>query len=376
MAQTVQSQAKVAPFKRRPGIGFVQGIGLTVLLAASAKLLSYLPLLSIMGHLVIAIMLGLIWRAIIGVPEYAVRGVSFSSKKLLRLGIILLGMRLNIQSVMEAGPQVLAMSIIHIAFTIAVVYSLAKWLKISDELGILTACGTAICGAAAVVAIAPQVKAKNEETAIAAAVVALLGTLFTLIYSFIYPLLGLSAHRYGVLAGATLHEIAHVIAAAAPAGNTAEDIAVVVKLTRVAMLVPVSLLLGIWMNRKERRDNKARARVQPNVEEQPNAAARPNPAGGTMASLFSRWRSIQVPWFILGFVLMSGLNTWGVISERVAGMIVAAAYLLIAVAMAGLGLGVDLAVFRRLGIRPFWAGLIGSAALSILGYGMLYFIGA
>ncbi|WP_019637387.1 YeiH family protein [Paenibacillus fonticola] len=376
MAQTVQSQAKVAPFKRRPGIGFVQGIGLTVLLAASAKLLSYLPLLSIMGHLVIAIMLGLIWRAIIGVPEYAVRGVSFSSKKLLRLGIILLGMRLNIQSVMEAGPQVLAMSIIHIAFTIAVVYSLAKWLKISDELGILTACGTAICGAAAVVAIAPQVKAKNEETAIAAAVVALLGTLFTLIYSFIYPLLGLSAHRYGVLAGATLHEIAHVIAAAAPAGNTAEDIAVVVKLTRVAMLVPVSLLLGIWMNRKERRDNKARARVQPNVEEQPNAAARPNPAGGTMASLFSRWRSIQVPWFILGFVLMSGLNTWGVISEPIAGMIVAAAYLLIAVAMAGLGLGVDLAVFRRLGIRPFWAGLIGSAALSILGYGMLYFIGA
>lgn len=406
MARTVQSQAKIAPFKRRPGIGFVQGIGLTVLLAAAAKLLSYLPLLSIMGHLVIAIMLGLIWRVIIGVPEHAVRGISFSSKKLLRLGIILLGMRLNIQSVMEAGPQVLAMSIIHIAFTIAVVYSLAKWLKISDELGILTACGTAICGAAAVVAIAPQVKAKNEETAIAAAVVALLGTLFTLIYSFIYPLLGLSAHRYGVLAGATLHEIAHVIAAAAPAGNTAEDIAVVVKLTRVAMLVPVSLLLGIWMNRKERRDKKAGARVQtdgeeqlnaaaqpsvtvqpraveqpsatvhPSIEEQPNATAQPNPAGGTMASLFSSWCSIQVPWFILGFVLMSGLNTWGVISEPIAGMIVATAYLFIAVAMAGLGLGVDVAVFRRLGIRPFWAGLIGSAALSILGYGMLYFIGA
>lgn len=346
MAQTVQSQTNVAPFKRKQSFGFVQGIGLTVLLAVAAKFLSYLPLLSVMGHLVIAIMLGLIWRAAIGVPEHIVGGISFSSKKLLRVGIIMLGMRLNLQSIIQAGPKVLAMAAIHIAFTIVVVVSLAKWFKISGKLGVLTACGTAICGAAAVVAIAPQVEAKDEETAIGAAVVAILGTGFTLVYSLLYPVFGLSAHSYGIFAGATLHEIAHVIAAAAPAGSQAEDIAIVVKLARVALLVPVSLLLGMWMNRKKR--------TGPRI---------------------SRKRSIQIPWFILGFLLMSGVNTLGIIPERAAGMIVAAAYLLIAVAMAGLGLGVDLAVFRRLGIRPFWAGLIGSVALSLLGYGNLYLFG-
>lgn len=351
MAQIVQSQIKTAPFKRRQRFGFVQGLGLTVVLAIAAKYLSSLPLLSVMGHLVIAIMLGLIWRAVIGVPEYATAGISFSSKKLLRLGIIMLGMRLNLQSIFQAGPKVLAMAIIHITFTIAVVFGLAKWFKISGQLGILTACGTAICGAAAVVAIAPQVKAQDEETAIGAAVVAILGTLFTLIYSLMYPVMGLSAHGYGVFSGATLHEIAHVIAAAAPAGSEAEDIAVVVKLTRVAMLVPVSLLLGMWMNRKERRESAA--------------------TGKTVVEV-SRLRSVQIPWFILGFLLMSGVNTLEIVPERASGLIVAAAYLLIAIAMAGLGLGVDLAVFRRLGIKPFWAGLIGSIALSVLGYGTLY----
>lgn len=250
----------------------------------------------------------------------------------------------------------LVMAVLHIAFTIAVVASLAKWMKISGQLGLLTACGTAICGAAAVVAIAPQVQAKDEETAIGAAVVAILGTLFTLIYSLLYPLLGLSAHGYGVFAGATLHEIAHVIAAAAPGGREAEDIAVVVKLARVAMLVPVSLGLGMWMRRKERQTRQsASCDAQPEAEE--------------------TQQKIQIPWFILGFLLMSGGNTLGVIPGNVASLTVAAAYLLIAVAMAGLGLGVDLAVFRRLGIKPFWAGLLGSVGLTVLGYGTLFLFG-
>lgn len=83
-----------------------------------------------------------------------------------------------------------------------------------------------------VVTIAPQVKAKDDETAVGAAIIAILGTIFTLIYTLLYPVLGLSPYGYGVFSGATLHEIAHVIAAAAPGGSTAVDIAVIVKLTR------------------------------------------------------------------------------------------------------------------------------------------------
>ena len=99
-------------------------------------------------------------------------------------------------------------------------------------------------------AIAPQVKAKDDETAVGAAIIAILGTIFTLIYTLLYPVLGFSPYGYGVFSGATLHEIAHVIAAAAE-GSTAVDIAVIVKLTRVAMLVPVAILIGLWFGKSE-----------------------------------------------------------------------------------------------------------------------------
>ena len=168
-----------------------------------------------MGQLVIAILIGMVWRAAIGVPHDAIAGTNFASKKLLRFGIILLGMRLNLVDIAKAGPKVLVIAAVVITFTIFVVYGLTKVFKVEKKLGILTACGTAICGAAAVVAIAPQVKAKDDETAVGAAIIAILGTIFTLIYTLLYPVLGLSPYGYGVFSGATLHEIAHVIAAAA-----------------------------------------------------------------------------------------------------------------------------------------------------------------
>ena len=160
-------------------------------------------------------------------------------------------MRLNLVDIAKAGPKVLVIAAVVITFTIFVVYGLTKVFKVEKKLGILTACGTAICGAAAVVAIAPQVKAKDDETAVGAAIIAILGTIFTLIYTLLYPVLGLSPYGYGVFSGATLHEIAHVIAAAAPGGSTAVDIAVIVKLTRVAMLVPVAILIGLWFGKSE-----------------------------------------------------------------------------------------------------------------------------
>ena len=98
--------------------------------------------------------------------------------------------------------------------------------------------------AAAVVAVAPQVKAKDEETAVGAATVAVLGAIFTLIYSVIYSILNLSPTGYGIFTGATLHEIAHVIAAADVGGSEAVDLAVIVKLTRVALLVDTSIIIG------------------------------------------------------------------------------------------------------------------------------------
>lgn len=325
------------------GRGFTLGLAITLALAFTAKFIAMLPVFSIMGQLVLAILLGIACRAWGVVPALAAAGISFSSKKLLRFGIILLGMRLNLVDIMHAGPKVFAIAVINIVFTIFVVYGLSKWLKVDRKLGILTACGTAICGAAAVAAIAPQMKANDNETAISAAAVAILGTIFTLMYAVLYPLLQLSDVGYGIFAGATLHEVAHVIAAAAPVGQEAVDLAVLVKMTRVAMLVPVAIIIGIWHGRAAIKANKGMQ--------------------GNKLSL----RSIPVPWFILGFLAMSALNTLGVLPSALTEQLIAAAYLLIAMAMAGLGLGVDIDIFRRLGKKPFIAGLIGSVLLAVLG---------
>ncbi|EOO24097.1 hypothetical protein IIU_06848 [Bacillus cereus VD133] len=297
-----------------------------------------------MGQLVIAILIGMVWRAIISVPYEAIAGTNFAGKKLLRFGIILLGMRLNLVDIVKAGPKVLVISVIVITFTLVLVYTLTRVFGVEKRLGMLTACGTAICGAAAVVAIGPQLKAKDEEIAVGAAIVAILGTVFTLLFTLFYSVLGFSPYAYGVFSGATLHEIAHVIAAAEPGGSIAVDIAVIVKLTRVAMLVPVAIFIGLWFQRSEREGKN------------------------------NSWRDIPIPWFIFGFLAMSSFHSLGIIPEVIAEYIVMLAYMLIAMAMAGLGLNVEFTTFRKLGSRAFVAGLIGSIGLSIVGYILVYLL--
>lgn len=329
-------------FENERTLNFIKGIGLTLVIAIIARFLAGFPFLSIMGQLVIAILIGMAIRSTFGLHENLQPGVSFSSKKLLRLGIILLGMRLNLVDIYEAGSSVFLIAIINIIFALVIVYLFTRFFGVEKRLGILTACGTAICGAAAVVAIAPQVKAKEEETAVAAATVALLGTIFTLLYTAFYSFLNLTEKGYGVFAGGTLHEIAHVIAAAAVGGDTAVDIAVIVKLTRVALLVPVALIIG-WLVQRKEEDSK----------------------GGKISLSI-------IPWFILGFLAMSGFNTLGIVPPSVADTIVSISYLLIGMAMAGLGLGVEIRTFRKLGMKAFVAGFLGSVLLSILGYLLVF----
>ncbi|AIQ58518.1 YeiH family protein [Paenibacillus borealis] len=343
---------------------FAGGIAITLILAVAAKYMALLPVLGMMGQLVLAILLGIGLRAVAGVPEQTMAGVRFSGKRLLRAGIILLGMRLNLGDIVQAGPKVLAIAAINLVFTLFTVYGLARWLKMERRLGLLTACGTAICGAATVAAIAPQIKATDNETAVGAATVAILGTIFTLVYTILYPYMGLSASGYGIFTGATLHEVAHVIAAAIPAGQQGSDLAILVKLTRVAMLVPVALILGLIEGRRERKLH-SRMKLSNGAEDDCAAGTEGNREG----------KKLPVPWFIAGFLLMSGINTLGVIPQQLASDMITLAYLLLAMAMAGLGLGIDLKTFSSMGRKPVIAGFIGSVFMSLLGIGLVHWLG-
>ncbi|WP_341300991.1 YeiH family protein [Lysinibacillus sp. FSL H8-0500] len=336
----VNRQNKIKYF---PHLAFFKGILLTLFIALVAKYIATFSLFSIVGQLVIAMVLGVAWRAAFKVQDSWQVGITFSSKKLLRFGIILLGMRLNLVDIYHTGASVFLIAIIDLLFALIVVYGLTKMFKVEQKLGILTACGTAICGAAAVVAIAPQIKANEKETAVGAAIVALLGTVFTLIYTILYSIIHLTPTEYGIFAGGTLHEIAHVIAAASAGGNEAVDLAVIVKLTRVALLAPIAIIIGVFYQKVDKGEEK-------------------------VLSL-----SI-IPWFIVGFLAMGAFNSLGIVDANTAQIIVNIAYILIAMAMAGLGLNIEIKIFKELGVKAFIAGLIGSVCLAIMGYILVIFL--
>jgi len=319
--------------------GFWLGIGLTLFIAVIAKLATLLPYVSLIGPLVFAILIGMLWNTFFPIRAEWEGGIEFSSKKLLRAGIILLGMRLNLDDIASAGWPAFLWAVGSVLIGIGAVYGIARAIGADKTISFLTACGTGICGAAAIVAVASQVKAKPEQTAISVAIIAILGTLFTFVYTLVYPVLKLSSEAFGMFVGGTLHEIAHVVAAGDVGGTEALDFALVVKLTRVMLLIFVAGGVGIWMSRKNKQ-----------------AAEKFN------------LKTLPIPWFIFGFLAVSTLYTTGIVPEAVASVFVTLAYLLMAMSMAGLGLNVKFEAFRSAGMKPFVAGLGGTVILVLVGY--------
>jgi len=328
------------PEQNRKWKGFFKGLSLTLILAILAGNIAVLPFFSVMGIMILSIIIGMGWKGLMEVPADAASGITFSSKILLRAGIILMGLRLNFAQIVEAGFSIILIDVIVIAFTLALMIYLGNLLGVDKHLSALIAVGTAVCGAAAIVAVAPLIGARKEFTAVSVACIAILGTIGTILYTFLYPVMGLDPYHYGILAGSTLHELAHVIAAAVPGGNVSGDIAILVKLGRVALLIPVAILLGYVYTAKEK-------------EQSPKAG--------------KRLKDLPVPWFIFGFLACSLLNTWGVIPHSINQGLITLSVFLLSMAMAGLGLGINLGDFKKIGMKAVLVGVIGFIALAALG---------
>lgn len=308
------------------------GIATAFVIALGARQLASLPGLTILGPMIMAILIGIMLRAAFGLPAQLKSGAAFCSRWLLRGAIVLMGVRLHFGKVIQLGPSVLLLDAVIVFAAIALFTILGRIFKLPPRLTTLIGAGTGICGAAAIAAVAPVVDATEEETAFGIAVITLLGTLGTIIYSFIYNALTLSPEFYGTWVGSTLHEVAHVVAAASVGGAEASDVAVLVKLGRVAMLVPAVLYIGLRQNQKGNKKTK-----------------------------------VAFPLFVVGFLIVSILTTQGIIpASQVPGLTTLSAFIL-TIAMAGIGMGVDLKSFARVGYKPFVMGLIGSVFVSLLG---------
>ncbi|USK72481.1 putative sulfate exporter family transporter [Peribacillus asahii] len=318
----------------------MSGIGFTLIIAVLGFILAALPGLNHIGPLACAILLAVVYRQIFGYPEKLRTGIQFSSKKLLRFAIILYGLKLNMIVIFHQGFPLLLRGAITIIFSIVVLMIIAKWLKADFNLSLLLGVGTGICGAAAIAAVSPIIKAKDEDTAMGVGIIALVGTVFSIIYTLIYPFLSIGPMNYGNWVGISLHEIGHVALAAAPAGQDALAHALLAKLTRVFLLIPVCFILMLWMKKKGKTEGEAR---------------------------------FEFPWFLIGFIVMSFVGSYIIgnkvlVSQKVMSDIADFTSLMLTMSMTGLGLNISLKELRTKAIRPLIAIIITSFLLSSLTY--------
>lgn len=279
--------------------------------------------------LTIAIIIGIIYNNMIGTQDIFKDGVKFSLKKLLKVGIVLLGFKLNIYAILKLGPQILTMVIIYVPMTLILAIILGKMLKANNKLATLIGVGSCICGASAVVALTPCINADDDDSVIAVSIVSFLGAIGVLVYSGVAASgLNLTEIQYGAWSGLTLHGVAHALAAAFALGDTAGEIGTFVKMARVLMLVPVSLVLGYFFNKENTSNNKA-----------------------------------KFPMYVLYFILAGVINSLGIIPPSITKLFTKASSLFILMSMTAMGLSVN---FRSIIDKGIKALLVGSILFIVL----------
>jgi uncharacterized integral membrane protein (TIGR00698 family) len=284
------------------------------------------------SSLMIAVALGVIVRWLVGAPAKMRPGVQFVQKHLLRIAIVLLGAQLTFEQVGAAGGPVLVVIIAAVVLTFAFTCWAGRWLRTDPALTQLIAAGSSICGISAIVASNTVLKAPDEDVAYAIATATAFGSLSIFLYPLIAAGLSLDPMLYAVWVGSSLHEVAQVIAAGLIYGEEAGEFAVVVKLTRVLMLVPMVLMLG-WIAGLGARSSKSDS-----------------------GSLLDVLRSLPLPIFIAGFVGMIAINSMGLISTGPRAAMTAVSAFLFAMALVALGLETDLRKLMDRGPRPLMVG--------------------
>ena len=285
--------------------------------------------------LVFAILLGVAVRTAWTPDRRWHGGIEFSAKTLLEIAVVLLGASVSVRAVLAIGPALIAGIAVVVMVAIATSYAISRTLGLPRRMAILVACGNSICGNSAIAAVAPVIGADGEDVASSIAFTAVLGVIVVLVLPLLVPILKMSLTQYGVMAGLTVYAVPQVLAATLPIGALSNQVGTVVKLVRVLMLGPVVLVVALLAAKlREETDEPA-----PEV----TAGDRPKPGRPPLRQL--------VPWFIVGFLLIAGLRTTGLIPQAALEPIGVGANLLTTVSMAALGLGVDIRVVAKAGPR-------------------------
>ncbi|MDC9582439.1 YeiH family protein [Xenorhabdus sp. PR6a] len=320
---------------------FIPGILLTAVLTAIAIYIGTLPWFINMGLgvLTLAILLGMV----IGNTLYPLlkstcdSGIHFSKHYLLRAGIILYGFRLTFQQITQVGATGILIDVIMLSST----FFIALWIgraffRLDNQTVILIGAGSSICGAAAVMATEPVVKATSSQVAVAVSTVVIFGTLAIFVYPWFYQLnthyqwFNFSQETFGIFSGSTVHEVAQVVAIGHTLGSEAENAAVISKMIRVMLLAPFLLLLSGYLSRLNVKNGNLRQEKSP----------------------------ITIPWFAVFFIVTTGVNSFHLFPEPLVNSIIAADTIMLAMAMVALGLTTHISAIRQAGVKPILLALI------------------
>jgi uncharacterized integral membrane protein (TIGR00698 family) len=275
-------------------------------------------------------------------------GVNFSAKFVLELAIVMLGAAVSVGTIVALGPILIIGIACIVAVALGVSYVMCRALGLPQRMSILIACGNSICGNSAIAAIAPVIGADSDDIASSISFTAVLGVVVVLVLPLLVPILHLSLTQYGVLAGLTVYAVPQVLAATLPIGALSNQVGTVIKLVRVLMLGPV--VLGFSLFARRLRPAKGQLNRRPRLGE-------------------------LVPWFIVGFLVVLAARSLDLIPTAVLPGITRTAAVLTTIAMAALGLGVDVRVVARTGARVTVAVTGSLIFLGLLSYGLIHFTG-
>ncbi len=299
--------------------GVIPGVVLVAMITAVAFSAHNVSGFALFSPMILAVVAGMVYSNVIGTPAHAKAGIAFSQKRLLRFAIVLLGFQLTLGQVVSIGASGVGIVALTLGATFVFTITLGRLIGVDRKLAQLIAAGTSICGASAIVATNIVTDARDEDVTYAAASITLFGTIAMLGFPLLAPVLGLDQHAFGLWAGASIHEVAQVIGAGFQNGTQSGEIATVAKLTRVAMLAPTVIALGLMARRRS----------------SDHSAARP-----------------PMPWFVAAFVAVVALNSLVAVPAEVKSAMALATTIMLTMGLAAMGLQADISQLRSRGLRP------------------------
>jgi uncharacterized integral membrane protein (TIGR00698 family) len=295
---------------------------------------------AVIEALVIAIILGVVVRNTTTLPASTKAGIAFASKPLLELAVALLGTTVDLRQVGQAGPALIAGAFLAVATGLPVSYGVGRLNHLPTRLAVLVATGSSVCGNSAIAAVAPVIGADKRDVASAIGLTAVIGCVALLALPYTVALIGLTVTQYGVIVGMSIYAVPQVVAAALPVGVQAARVALLVKLMRVMLLGPVVVVFGLIFRS---RTTTTHARL-----------------------------TTYLPWFVIAFFVAMGLKTSGLLPTIVTDIVQVVYVYMMIIAMAALGLGVEIAAVRQVGWRVGLTTVSSLLYLIILGFVVVF----